>query len=44
MKKKLAFIINALGGGGAERAAVTLLGSPRLGDEFDIDLILLEKR
>lgn len=44
MKKKLLFIINAMGGGGAERAASTLLGSPRFREELDIDLVLLEKK
>jgi N-acetylgalactosamine-N,N'-diacetylbacillosaminyl-diphospho-undecaprenol 4-alpha-N-acetylgalactosaminyltransferase len=42
--KKLLFIINALGGGGAERAASALLGSKAFGDECEIHLLLLENK
>lgn len=42
--KKLIFIINALGGGGAERAASILLGSEIFRKEFETHLILLEDK
>ncbi|MCD4786391.1 MAG: glycosyltransferase [Candidatus Eremiobacteraeota bacterium] len=42
--KKLIFTINALGGGGAERAASILLGSEIFRREFETHLILLENK
>jgi len=42
--KRLLFIINALGGGGAERALSVLLGSEIISGEFEIHLVLLENK
>ncbi|MCE1247714.1 MAG: glycosyltransferase [Firmicutes bacterium] len=42
--KKLLFIINAMGGGGAERAASQLLGSKVFREKLEIHLLLLENK
>lgn len=42
MKTKVLFIINALGGGGAERALATILGTEIFREKLDIHLLLLE--
>ena len=44
MKKKVLFIINALGGGGAERALTTLLDSELFKEKLEVHLILLENK
>ncbi len=44
MKTKVLFIINALGGGGAERALTTILGTEIFREKLDIHLLLLENK
>lgn len=44
MKTKVLFIINALGGGGAERALATILGTDIFREKLDIHLLLLENK